>query len=396
MARAIKPRWVARDKEWLVPLGPISEVTGRRKYVVLRDEQGRKIAGNDHLGKIRALRRLEERISSGPSVSELTQEYLNWHEDRGSRPTTINDHEFHLNKFGLFEYNGIRYCDRPASGIVLRDLTRIRESMESRGCQSGYIRHLYSSVLACWRWAARPIEGRDPERLLETNPLEGAELPKPGKSRKIIVPWSTINKLIDFAIRRSVQLRGWNYACALRKVLIFNLIAESGCRPAEACCLEWAWIHEQNRVIVIPAKAHKTGWRHGEDRVIGLTSAMADLLLDLRHYTLTHPTWVFALKGQNQAPSRHGLDHWFADLREAAIKADLPISSSMTLYSLRHSLVTQARQGGVEYRDLAAHMGHSEQVAEEVYSHLDPSFVRDQFDRMHAARVNHASQNNES
>lgn len=391
MPRQIKPHWCARDKAWLVPLGEISEVTGRRRYVVLRDTEGQKIGYRDINGKIKALRRLEERASSGLTVRELIIDYLNWHKDRGSRAATVADYEFHLSKFGLFEYQGVRYCDRPASSITLRDLARVRESMEERGCQSGYIRHLYSAVLACWRWASRPIEGRVPERLLTSNPLEGAERPRKGQARKLVIPWPTIIKLRQFAWSRAEKVKQPNIAKVWRKVWMLDLIAETGCRPGEACALEWSWVHEKERYILIPATAHKSGWRHGDDRIIGLTSKMSSILSAMRpDHPEAWPTWVFALPGQ-QKPSRGRLDHWFADLREAAIESGIPIPPTMTLYSLRHSLVTQARQGGISYQDLAAHMGHSEQVAEQIYSHLDPDFIRTQFDRMHAARTKPSS-----
>ena len=386
-SRPIKPRWCARDKAWLVP-GSISEVTGRRKYVILRDENGQKIKGNDHLNKIKALRLLQERKDSGPLVRDVIRWYLEWHEARGSKASTISDHKFHLFAFGRFEYQGVRYYDRPASSIMLRDLARVRASMESRGCQSGYIRHLYSSVLACWRWSTRPIEGRDPERLLKTNALEGAERPRIGRSQKVVVPWSTIEELLQFAERRANYLKHPARASALLKVLTLRLIAESGCRPIEACSLEWGWIYEADRVIIIPSESHKTGRHRGNDRIIAITKSMSDMLALRRKWPQgRHPVWVFAFEGQTKPPSRAGLDHWFLDLRTRAIKDGIPIPPSMTLYSLRHSLVTQARQGGIPYRDLAVHMGHSEQVAEQVYSHLDPSFVRAQFDRMHAART---------
>lgn len=391
MTRPIKPRWCARDKAWLVP-GEISEVTGRRKYVILRDENGEKVKGNDHIGKVKALLRLQERQHSGLRVDELISAYNEWHESKGSKPSTLANLNFHLTKFGRFEHKGIRYYDRPASSITLRDLARVRESMEERGCQSGYIRHLYAAVLACWRWAARPIEGREPERLLDVNPLEGAERPRKGKVRQVVVPWATIEALLEFAEDRAFSQTWSNCQLARKKVLMLRLVAESGCRPLEACSLEWDWVHLKERVIIIPPAQHKTGWHRGSERIFGLTERMAESLAPLyaARGLITHPRWVFALAG-GRMPTRPRFDHWFADLRTDAIEAGIPIPSSMTLYSLRHSLVTQARQGGISYHDLAAHMGHSEQVAETIYSHLDPNFIRAQFDRMHAARTKPSS-----
>lgn len=388
----IKPRWCARDKVWLMP-GEVSEVTGRRKYVILRDEEGRKVKGNDHIGKVKAMLRLQAQRDLGPTVREVIRRYLEWHTHRSSKLATISDLQFHLFNFGRFEHQGVRYFDRPASSIMLRDLAQVRKSMEARGCKTGYTRHLYSAVLACWRWASRPIEDREPERLLDTNPLEGAERPKAGKVRKMIIPWPTIEALLSFAERRASETR--QQARAIRKVMMLRLVAESGCRPLEACSLEWDWVHEKDRIIVIPPAYHKTGWHRGDYRMIGLTERMAEDLGQLRAsiHTVSHPRWVFALIGdRDRSPSRHGFDHWFASLRTRAIEAGISIPLSMTLYSLRHSLVTQAHQGGISYQDLAAHMGHSEHIAEEIYSHLDPTFVRAQFDSMHAARTKRPDQ----
>lgn len=128
---------------------------------------------------------------------------------------------------------------------------------------------------------------------------------------------------------------------------MLDLIAESGCRPLEACALQWGWVHENERYVCIPSESHKTGHHRGGARYFGLTPKMAGIFRAMRPDEPDEwPVWVFAIRGQAQPPSRHGLDHWFANLRRAAIEAGIPIPSTMTLYSLRHSLVTQAHQGG--------------------------------------------------
>lgn len=394
MPRSIEPRWCERDRAWLVPLGTYDEKNRRRRYVTLRDEAGEKIGREDTGGVQRIFTRMMEaeaeatRQTTGPTVGDVILAYLDWHREKGSRPSTIETHVWHLETFGSFDHAGKTYCDRPAASIGIGDLARVRKAMEAAGAKTGYTKLLYSSVLACWRWATRPVEDREPERLLEVNPFDGLQRPKKGPGRRLVVPWGTLAALIEFANARTNTLYGPSRPLDRLKCLCLRLIIESGCRPHEACGMEWTWVHEDQRVCVIPKDRHKTGEKTGEDRVIVMTAEVAQAMRELRASGGSHPRWVFSTSGDGReaAPTRKKFGYWFNKLKEDAKASGLILPEGTTPYTFRHSLVSQARAGGVQFREMARVMGHDEAVAEKVYAHLETGSARDQFDRMHEAR----------
>jgi integrase len=289
----------------------------------------------------------------------------------------------------VFEHGGAPYCDRAAAAIELKDLTRVRRAMEQRQNKSGYIRHLYAAVLACWRWAARPVEGRSPERLIPSNPFEGLARPKPGKGKKIVLPWSTIKALVDFAeARAEIVNRGSRRKSRLR-ALCLRLIADSGCRPKEAVELQWPWLDLDRCLAVIPWQHHKTGFHDEQERFFGFTPETAALLKTHRDSDKAHPVYVFAPTAdpRSRPPDRRDLRGWFWVLKKAALAAKVPIPAGMSLYTLRRSFTTAAKKGGLSFKDTTLAMGHSEDVAEAIYDQPDAETAAAQWRAMHTARL---------
>jgi integrase len=344
--------------------------------MMLLHEDGRPIARGELAAVAAAIQRRlaeierEERQQHGPTVAMLITEFLKWHRARGSRERTIYTHKWNLRKFASFAPGGIAYGSRPASSICLDDLSAWRESLEESGWSTGTIRIAYAAVLSCWHWAARPVERRIPARILSDNPFAGLERPARGDGRKLVLPWSTINALVEFAERRSPTVYKRERTRDSVRCLALRLIAETGCRPHEAYQLRWDWLHETERAIVIP-KAHTKTNR--EDRIIGLSREMAAALGALRLAPHAHPIWVFSIATESRirTPRVSRFDSWFRDLKAAAAKASPPIilPDGTTPYTLRHSFITHAKAVGIDLRRLADGMGHSAAVAESVYNH---------------------------
>jgi integrase len=395
MPRIPEGYWCERSKRYYARLGPPSPKTGKSGAVMLKYPDGRPIAYGDLGAKAAAIQRLlaarEEarRRAAGPTVSDLIAGYLDWHERRGSKPRTIETHEEHLYKFEAFEWSGASYGARGAATIGVKDWTRYRKAMEARGCQTGYVKLAFASVAACWNWAARPVEDREPERLLASNPFAGLERPKRGRTRRPILPWPTIKALLDFAA-------GWveeasyerDLARNRLKLLALRLIAESGCRPGEAVGLRWEWVHEEERVIIIPAGEDKTGWKTHVDRFIGLSPELAAELARVRASGVAHEVFVVAPRGEprTKPPGVRQYDHWFRLLRRAAQGKEIPIPGEVTPYALRHAMVTQARAGGIDLERLAPAMGHGVDVARDTYARSQAPEVVAIMDRARAAR----------
>lgn len=391
MPRKPGPRRDARSRTWIAQLGTPSPKTGRRGRVTLRNEDGTVVKYEDHAGAHAAFARLmaaseaQEKRVAGPTACDVVVEFIRWHEASGSMPDTIATHRWHLFRFLDFEHGGVRYNDRPAASIEVRDWTRFRKDMEAKGSQTGYVRLAFSSVHACWRWAARPVEDREPLRMIPANPFEGLKRPRKGKGRRLVLPWSTIQDLGRFVAgwvdrphpegahrNRKVAINRQRPANRL-KALACRLIIECGCRPKEAAILRWDWVREADRVIEIPEEFIKIH----EDRLIALTPGMADELARLRGSGESHATWVFvpARDERRDELDAKKLAEWFSLARHAARKAGIVLPPGTSLYTFRHSLVTLAREAGMDLRHIAPAFGHSAETAEGTYSHFRPNHI---------------------
>src|SRR5690348_5442887 len=173
MNRPPKARYVARDRVWLAALGEYDERRQRRRDLPLEDEHGNRLTEPEHrdaaeatVERLWTAQEARRKTLLGPSVTDLVDAFLASQAAAGRKPLTLRDQTHCLERFCLFEHGGTLYGSRAAASIELVDLTRIRKAWEARGCKSGYLRHLYGAVLACWRWGARPVEDRVPERLI--------------------------------------------------------------------------------------------------------------------------------------------------------------------------------------------------------------------------------------
>lgn len=347
MSRSIKSWPSKRDKCYYVRLGPVSEVTGKPIAVMLKDEAGRKVELGDEAGRIKAVGRLiaerdeRERRESGPTVAQVIDQYIEYHEKNRSAKNTIKDHQYRLTRFGRFAPAGQPYANRPAASLRLRDLTAFRKSLEEVGNQTGSLKLWYGSILACWRWAARPVEDREPERLIPENPFEGVPRPSRGDQLKRYVSPYVADLLIRFAEDRVGRLEKKARRLEPRRVLAFKLIALSGARPFEAAALEWKEIDWAERVIKIePRPRGRAKTRKG--RTIAIPDPVYDELQALRDHPENDPRWVFAMtsKFRKDEPTSRRIGIWFNELRDQAIAAGIPVAKDVTLYYFRHAWQT--------------------------------------------------------
>jgi integrase len=385
MPREAGPRLDDRSRRWIVQMGDPSPTTGRRGRVILRDEHGNPIEAKDKAGAFAAYAALlrakdeEKERRIGPSACDVVNAFLKWHEAHGSMPDTVATHEWHLGKFLEFEHRGVKYNDRPAATFEVADWSRYRKDMEGRGLATGTIRLAYSSVHACWHWASRPIEDREPLRLISENPFCGLPRPKKGKGRRLVLPFETVLAMASFVtdwadrpvepgMPRNQKVAINRERCRNRlKALACRLIIESGCRPKETAMLRWDWLHEDERAIEIPEELIK----NHKDRHIPLRPAMADTLRAMREGGNAHPVWVFVPRdyADPEPMDAKKLAEWFVGARSAARSRGINLPKGTSLYTFRHTLITLANEAGLSLDELAPAFGHSRTMAEKTYAH---------------------------
>ena len=124
-----------------------------------------------------------------------------------------------------------------------------------------------------------------------------------------------------------------------------RFIAETGCRPGEACKLKWEYVHLDVGTCILPVGQHKSGTKTGKPRTIYLTPGAVEILSGMRP-TVGH---VFL--------SRFGKPYTPSGLRSI-----LRRHGGITPYQLRHSFAQRAsEQQSTE--DLAKLLGNTERAA---------------------------------
>ena len=247
-------------------------------------------------------------------------------------------------------------------------------------------------------WAARPRDDRAIERLIPVNPIAGYELPKADYQGDRYAPAEEVNAFLGWIDRRAAALTGKLARFERLTVHLIRFVAETGCRPGEACTLRWEHFDPAQRAAILPLREHKTGRKTGRPRLILLSPALVALLEEIRADPERHPTHVFThgcghLATQTEERRRQG-DPWNSnalsrkvkELRREAIKAGILREDSglkrLHLYRLRHTRITNALEKGANIVDVAALSGNSVKVIESTYLHHQIDHLRDVADRL--------------
>jgi integrase len=397
--------WDKRANAYFCRIGEISPKSGKARSVMLTDVNGQRLpydgkptqSGKVQLAiqKLLASREAERRSFQGPTVAEVCRAFVAWHRERGSAERTVDNHRFHLKAFMNFAPDGVAYGHRTASSIGVPDLTAMKQAMLGRGNQTGYLKLRYASILACWRWAARPVEGRDPVRTLASNPFDGIERPKRGRGRNQALPWPITRLLIRRAwglAKTHPYHRPGDRDAERVKILRTLYSALTGSRPGEAARLRWDEIVWAQRIA---QQEGKTTSRTGKLRRTPLTESLVKALSHLHRWPGRHPEYVFLTAATRKVKPPNGRECgvWFAELRAKLLEDDarrkpadrLGLPRGATLYWLRHDWQSFGLEV-VSVEGVAAAAGNSPGVLLSTYEHTENRRIREVGDTIERGR----------
>jgi integrase len=390
MPRVARPRWSGTHGRWYAKVGATGP-DGRARPVYFPREIGPKdeAAAWEHFRSLVAEPEAP-RPTTDPTTGELCLAYLEWArgEVKANRMSAAHwkSRRSHLKKWASHDPQGVIVAEKKASALSAADLDGfLQAAME--GLSPHYVADMARSILAVMNWAARPVAGRQPERILAENPLRGYRRP--------VTPRGAEGRYADARTLR--RFARWCWALAREKkglqrrsdrvaLLMFRFLRLTGARPGEACRLEWGMIDWEDQVAVIPPPRHKTGKKTGRPRTIFLGTSGRKLLREIERLPGRHEVFVFTHRGGKGSRLRgvrpEAGEPWNTDAlgkkikawRRAAIEGQVKGIADvgeerLVAYLLRHSYITDASLGGAPHATLAKLVGNSPRELERTYDH---------------------------
>lgn len=377
----------------------------------------------------------EEGVATGhldPTVYWLCQSYLAWSEDEvaAGRVSGKQDQNrvAHLKLF--VDHSGLK--DRKARSLTpeamddfFARLRTVKLSQTDRTPSAYYVHNIGKTIRAMLRWAARPVSGRTPTRLIHPDPLDGYRYPgQPGAVRGY-VEGVVVRRFLRWAwgearwadnvrryskkpgapgpeprgIKPTVSRRG-----ALKRrfdrvfVLMLRFQRLTGCRPGEACGLEWSEVSPpppsdpverwEPRTITVKPERVKTRKQTTRARKIHVTPPVARLLRAIERLPGRHDVYVFThMRGTGAAdrgylspeagepwPDGSAASAKVAILRRAAIAAGVEGveavgPTKLIAYANRHAYASEGSSLGFSDEQIAEQLGNTPEVLRRVYSH---------------------------
>lgn len=206
--------------------------------------------------------------------------------------------------------------------------------------------------------------------ILERNPLAGVRpFSKRPQQPRGAIPRDVLQRL--FPLGHGPLLRVWGKTMWSAMALLFR---DTGMRPGEARALRWADIYPTEGAVVVrravKSNGELGGTKTGVVRAGDLSAAALAELALWREESRCGGDEDLVFHTDGKAISSAG----FREAMRAALKRIGCEGTPYTPYWIRHSFVTYAL-AALDAREVALLAGHSETIAQAVYSHPDDRVV---------------------
>jgi integrase len=180
------------------------------------------------------------------------------------------------------------------------------------------------------------------ERMIDHNPAAGIAVGGDGEREAVLDAPDYARLFATLATMETQRRVRPAVADAIR------IIALTGARKGEICGLRWQHVDLKRGVIVLPAKAHKTGRKTGKPRVISLPATAQQILA--RQAEGAPDGFVFS-RATGDGPVLL-TKPWLA------VRAEAELPAGFGLHGLRHSLATLLAVGGAQAPEIMTTLGH--------------------------------------
>lgn len=207
------------------------------------------------------------------------------------------------------------------------------------------------------------------ENIMEGNPVELVEAPKPQRKLPDVLTVDEISAIIgavDLSRREGV-----------RNKAMLEVLYSCGLRVTELCELQLSKVDFIDRVVQVVGKGNK-------ERIVPIGSTALAAIDD---YLAQYRADIIPMKGHEDTlflgRQGRGLSRQmaFTMLRRVAIHAQ--VRKNISPHTFRHSFATHLLEAGADLRAVQEMLGHAQIATTEIYTHLDRRFLRDQIDSFH-------------
>lgn len=200
--------------------------------------------------------------------------------------------------------------------------------------------------------------------------------PKIEKKLPVYLTEEELKKLFDTA-NKDTSFRG------VRNKVMLSLLYASGMRVSELVNMTIDQIHFDTGFVSIQGKG-------GKERMVPLPQNILELLrfyldsvynkLFPKNIDLGEKKYLFAVVYKQKIKPISRQLFW-STLKKIISKTN--IKKNISPHSLRHSLATHLLRKGANIRLLQALLGHEQLTTVQVYTHLEDSQLRDEYDKKH-------------
>lgn len=266
---------------------------------------------------------------------EIAQDFLEY--SRANKRSAKDDEQrmrYWLNTFS----------DSPIENIIPQDIERHKEAL-AQNLAPATVNHYLSILKTTFSLAVR--NGK-----VEKNPV------------KVVRLLSKNNSRVRYLTEDEEALLMAALPSHMKEVVRFAIY--TGLRRGELLALRWEDVDSSTRTLTIKRS------KHGESRHIPLNRVAWEVLVSVKQRKVLSP-WIFTTtRGQ----PFYWLDGTF---KKALEKAGI---ENFRFHDLRHTFASRLRMAGVDLHAVKELMGHKTIAMTLRYSHLSPTYLREETERI--------------
>jgi len=297
----------------------------------------------------------EEELSAG--WEEALRRFDRELQRRGAAASTRRAYRTDLRRLG--DWAGRRRLE--PDGVGYRDLRSYAAALSESGAAKATIARKLASTRSLFDHMVRTGE-------LSQNPAE--LMPSPKREQRLP------RVLAPDQVRRLLERIPADDPLAVRDRALFEVAYSCGLRCEEIVDLDGADVDFESEQVRVDGKGGKVRLvpvgEHAQRALERYLATARPALVD----EPTEPALFVSRRGRRLSPSdvRRRLERW---VREAAI------AGRVSPHALRHSFATHLLEGGADLRSIQELLGHSSVSTTQVYTRVEPSRLRRQYERSH-------------